>query len=115
VILVTWDDWGGWYDHVRPPQYNSYELGFRVPLIVIGPYAKKGYVSHVQHEFGSLLKFTERVFGLDSLGTTDDRSDNLYDCFNFQQKPRRFVPIKKQFSGSYFLSQPVSMEDPDDE
>jgi phospholipase C len=115
VVLVTWDDWGGWYDHVKPPQYNSYELGFRVPLIVIGPYAKKGYVSHVQHEFGSLLKFTENVFGLDSLGTTDDRSDNLSDCFNFRQKPRRFVPIKKQLSESYFLSRPVSMEDPDDE
>ena len=86
-----------------------------MPLIVIGPYAKKGYVSHVQHEFGSRPKFTERVFGLDSLGTTDDRSDYLSDCFNFQQKPRHFVPIKKRLSESYFLSRPVSMEDPDDE
>ena len=64
AIIVVWDDWGGWYDHVAPPLYNSYELGFRVPLIVISPYAKTGYVSHVQHEFGSILKFTEETFGL---------------------------------------------------
>ncbi|MDP9111074.1 MAG: hypothetical protein M3M96_05540, partial [Candidatus Eremiobacteraeota bacterium] len=57
AIFVTWDDWGGWYDHVKPPMYNSYELSFRVPLLVISPYAKPGYVSHVQHEFGSILKF----------------------------------------------------------
>jgi phospholipase C len=115
AILVTWDDWGGWYDHVKPPQYNAYELGFRVPLIVIGPYAKKSYVSHVQHEFGSILKFTEKAFGLASLGATDERADSLADCFNFNQKPRKFVPIKKQLSERYFLNQPVSMDDPDDE
>jgi phospholipase C len=68
VIFVTWDDWGGWYDHVKPQIYNSYELGFRVPLIVISPYAKAGYVSHVQHEFGSILKFIEEQYGLGSLG-----------------------------------------------
>ncbi len=71
VIFVTWDDWGGWYDHVQPQIYNPYELGFRVPLIVISPYAKPGYVSHVHHEFGSILKFVEEQFGLGSLGYTD--------------------------------------------
>ncbi|MBV9332428.1 MAG: hypothetical protein JO146_00320, partial [Candidatus Eremiobacteraeota bacterium] len=49
AIFVTWDDWGGWYDHVKPPSYNSYELRFRVPLLVISPYAKANYVSHDQH------------------------------------------------------------------
>ncbi|MBV8196765.1 MAG: hypothetical protein JO263_01400, partial [Candidatus Eremiobacteraeota bacterium] len=93
AIFVTWDDWGGWYDHVKPPQYNSYELGMRVPLIVISPYAKTAYVSHKQHEFGSILKFTEEVFNLGSLGTTDVRSDNLADCFTFGRAPRRFVAI----------------------
>ena len=67
AIFVTWDDWGGWYDHVPPPHYNSYELGFRVPLIVISPYAKPHYISHVQHEFGSILKFVEETFALGSL------------------------------------------------
>ncbi len=53
AIFVVWDDWGGFYDHVAPPQFNYYGLGFRVPLIAISPYARPGYVSHVQHEFGS--------------------------------------------------------------
>ncbi|HYL28203.1 MAG TPA: alkaline phosphatase family protein [Candidatus Nitrosotalea sp.] len=115
VIFVTWDDWGGFYDHVPPVQYNAYELGFRVPLIAIGPYAKKGYVSHVQHEFGSILKFTEQVFGLGSLGATDVRADNLADCFNFSRKPRPFRPIQSPLGRDYFLRQPVSWANPDDE
>jgi phospholipase C len=60
AIVVIWDDWGGWYDHVAPHVYNSFELGFRVPMIVISPYAKPGYVSHVTYEFGSILKFIEK-------------------------------------------------------
>jgi phospholipase C len=115
VIFVTWDDWGGWYDHAKPPQYNSYELGFRVPLIVISPYTKKGYVSHTQHEFGSILKFTEETFGLGSLGTTDVRSDDLSDCFAFSQKPRPFKPIPAALPPSYFSNQPVSTLNPDDD
>jgi phospholipase C len=94
AIIITWDDWGGWYDHVRPTIYNSYELGFRVPLIVISPYAKKAYVSHVHHEFGSILKFVEDRFDLGSLGTTDARSDDLKDCFDFLHQRREFVRIK---------------------
>jgi len=96
AILVTWDDWGGWYDHVKPPIYNHYELGLRVPLLVISPYAKKGYVSKRVHEFGSLLAFTEETFGIPkgSLHATDGRADDLRDAFDFSQKPRTFVPIK---------------------
>ncbi|MBV9719953.1 MAG: hypothetical protein JOZ77_11585 [Candidatus Eremiobacteraeota bacterium] len=96
AIFVVWDDWGGWYDHVAPPIDNAYELGCRVPLVVISPYAKRGYVSKVPHEFGSLLAFTEETFGIPkgSLGTTDERADDLKDAFDFTQKPRAFVPIK---------------------
>jgi phospholipase C len=93
VIFVTWDDWGGWYDHVAPQIVNYYELGFRVPLIVISPYAKAGYVSHVQHQFGSILRFTEEAFGLSSLDQADAQSDDLSDMFNFAQNPIQFVPI----------------------
>jgi phospholipase C len=113
AIVVTWDDWGGWYDHVPPPLYNSYELGFRVPLIVISPYAKTRYVSHVQHEFGSILKFTEEVFGLPSLGTTDVRADDLADCFDFSQPPTKFKRIPSKFPPAYFVRQRVSNETPD--
>ena len=93
AIVVTWDDWGGWFDHVNPVRRNNYELSFRVPLLIISPYAKKGYVSHVPHEFGSILHFTEEVFGLKSLGTTDATSDDLRDAFDFHQSPRKFQTI----------------------
>ena len=115
AIFVTWDDWGGWYDHVKPIRYNSYELGFRVPLIVISPYAKKGYISHHRHEFGSILKFVEKAFALGSLGTTDLRADDLTDPFDFSQKPLSFMPIHAERGPEYFLSQPPSDEDPDDD
>jgi phospholipase C len=114
VIFVTWDDWGGWYDHLAPQQFNSYELGFRVPLLVISPYAKVGYVSHTQHEFGSILKFTEEAFGLPSMGTTDARSDDLSDCFSIAAS-RRFHRIKTKFSAAYFLHQPLSAKIPDND
>ena len=66
AIFVQWDDWGGLYDHVPPP-YRDYDgLGFRVPLLVISPYAKQNYVSHVQYETASVLRFAEDLFGLAS-------------------------------------------------
>jgi phospholipase C len=113
AIFVTWDDWGGWYDHVRPRIYNSYELGFRVPLIVISPYAKNHYVSHVHHEFGSILKFTEKIFGLPSLHTTDVRSDDLFDCFDFSKPPSKFARIPAKYPPSYFFRQPSTEPDKD--
>ncbi len=103
AILVVWDDWGGWYDHVAPPARNYDELGFRVPLLVISPYSKKGYVSKVQHEFGSLLAFVEKTYGIPhgALKSTDRHADDLSDCFDFKQSPRRFVRIKApKFRGS---------------
>jgi phospholipase C len=106
AIFILWDDWGGFFDHVRPTVYNSFELGFRVPMIVVSPYAKKGYVSHTQHEFGSILKFTEKTFGLPSLGTTDVRADDLSDCFDFTQAPRVFRPIPTKYPPSYFFHLP---------
>jgi phospholipase C len=115
AILIFWDDWGGFYDHVAPKIYNSYELGFRVPLIVVSPYAKAHYVSHVHYEIGSTLKFIERTFGLPSLGTTDERANPLSDCFDFSQSPRPFRHIRSKFPAAYFLHQPISDENPDDD
>ncbi|MBV9402744.1 MAG: hypothetical protein JO018_03350, partial [Candidatus Eremiobacteraeota bacterium] len=113
AIFITWDDWGGWYDHVKPSQFNSYELSFRVPLIVISPYAKPAYISHVQHEFGSILHFTEEQFGLGSLGYTDSRADDLADCFNFNQAPLAFQPIQTALHAADFVQRPASDTPPD--
>ena len=93
AVFVIWDDWGGWYDHVAPTQYNKYELGFRVPMIAISPYARAGYVSHAQHEFGSILKFLETNYGLPSLHATDERADALSDMFDLTQSPLPFHRI----------------------
>jgi len=115
AVIVVWDDWGGWYDHVPPPSRNAYELGFRVPLIVVSPYAKTAYVSHVQYEFGSILKFVETQFGLPSLGYTDAVANDLTDCFDFSQRPRPFTPIPSRYSRSYFMHQPPDTRPIDDE
>jgi phospholipase C len=93
AIIVTWDEWGGWYDGVPPPQLDYVTLGNRIPLIVISPYAKKHYVSKTQYEFGSLLKFIEQNFGAPSIGTTDVRANSISDIFDFTQKPSAFKPI----------------------
>lgn len=117
AIFITWDDWGGLYDHVAPPIYNSYEYGFRVPLLVVSPYAKHGYVSHVTHDFGSILNFVETNFGLPSLGYADSRADNLGDCFDFSQVPAPFAPIATKYTAEYFieLEKTTPPTDPDDD
>jgi len=89
AIFVTWDDWGGFYDHVVPPVVDAYGLGPRVPLLVISPYAKPGYVSHVQAEFSSLAKFVLLNWSLPGLGQRDALSvtSDLTDFFDFSQTP----------------------------
>jgi phospholipase C len=115
ALIVTWDDWGGWYDHVAPPTRNDDELGFRVPLIVVSAYAKAGYVSHVQYEFGSILKFIEQQLGLGSLGYTDALANDLSDCFDFTQTPRKYQQIQSKYSRSFFLRMPNDTRPIEDE
>jgi phospholipase C len=114
VIFVTWDDWGGWYDHVNPPQVDSMGLGFRVPLIVVSPYAKKGYISHQVHEFSGFLRYTEEVFGLPSLGTRDANTDDFADCFDYSQSPIPYSAIPVSFSPEHFLQEDPSGPPDDD-
>jgi phospholipase C len=123
AVLITWDDWGGWYDHVPPPKViedgtswgSGYVYGFRVPLIVVSAYAKAGYVSHVTHDFGSILKFIEEAFGLPSLGYADAHADYLSDCFNFNQTPLQFHSIAAPLSAEHFLNDRTPPMDPDDD
>jgi phospholipase C len=110
AIIVVWDDWGGWYEDVPPTIYNSFEDGFRVPMLVISPYAKSGYVSHVTYEFGSILKFIEKTFDLPSMGTTDVRANDLSDCFTYGGSPRAFKKIPTPFSPQYFLDRPIDRQ-----
>jgi phospholipase C len=104
AIFVQWDDWGGFYDHVAPPFQDYDGNGFRVPLLVISPYARKQYVSHVQYETASVLRFAEDLYGLNQLSKADERATSpAADCFDFSQKPRRFVEIKAPYPAKFFL------------
>jgi phospholipase C len=115
AVVVVWDDWGGFYDHVAPPQLDSQGLGFRVPMLVISPYAKKGYVSHTPYEFGSILKFVEDNWALPRIGSTDERATSIVDVFDFSQPPRKFWPIPAALPQSYFLRRRPSYLPPDTE
>jgi phospholipase C len=116
AVFVQWDDWGGLYDHV-PPAYRGYDsTGFRVPLIVISPYAKRNYVSHVRYETASVLRYAEDLFGLGQLAAADRRATSpAADCFDFSQAPRAFVRIKAPKGRSFFLNQPNDYRIPDEE
>lgn len=116
AIFIMWDDYGGWYDHVPPPMVDFDGLGVRVPLLIVSPYAKQGYVSHVQYEHGSILRFIEDRFGLPRLAATDKRAKSFdKDCFDFTQQPRPFKAIPAALSQSYFEREPPDPRPPDNE
>lgn len=96
AIILTWDDYGGFYDHVPPPQIDKYGLGFRMPTLIISPYTKPGYIDHTQYQFESMLKFIEWRFNLQPLTERDLQSNNLISAFDFNQKPTPpyIVPLK---------------------
>lgn len=125
AIFLLWDDWGGFYDNVAPPQLDYLGLGIRVPCIVISPYSriakgkKAGYVSHTTYEFGSILKFVETTFHLRTLGTlaqgyTDARANSMDDVFDFSQRARTFRTISAKYPEEYFLHETPSLKPPDD-
>jgi phospholipase C len=114
AVFIFWDDPGGFFDP-EPPKYVDYDgLGFRIPLVIVSPYAKSGFVSHVHYEHGSILRFIEDRFGLAQLSASDTRATSpAQDCFNFTQKPRKFVPIASKYDESFFLHQPPDYRPPD--
>ncbi len=102
AIFITWDDWGGWYDHVNPPEKDTWKgggptsgpsytgtqfsYGPRVPCLVISPFSKKG-ISKAFHSHVSIVKFCEITFGIAPLNARDAASDDMTDCFDFKQTP----------------------------
>lgn len=115
AIFVVWDDPGGWYDHVAPKFVDYDGLGMRVPLLVVSPYAKEGYVSHVHYELSSILSFVEQRFGLQALGASDQRAIPPLDCFDFNQQPRKFLVIPSEKGEDYFVHQPLDARPVDTE
>jgi phospholipase C len=114
AIFITWDDWGGFYDH-EPPTLLSvpnqgqgdYQYGFRVPLVVVSAYTPLGYIDNARYDFGSILRFAEQNFGIPegALNFADARATNdLTTFFNRNNPPRKFQHIAAPKAADYFLN-----------
>jgi phospholipase C len=104
AIFITWDDWGGWYDHVVPPQIDNMGYGFRVPLIIVSPYVKHGYISEKLHEPSGFLTYMEETFTLPNLGQRDVKADDFADCFDYTQTPQPYTQVPVKFNPAYFMA-----------
>jgi phospholipase C len=97
AFMLAYDDWGGWYDHVTPPQVDTYGYGPRVPVLLISPYAKTGYIDHTMLDFTSMLKFIEQNWNIAPLAVRDTNANNFLSAFDFNQSPRlpNFLPLAR--------------------
>ena len=98
AFMWTYDDWGGWYDHVPPPQVDAYGYGFRAPALLVSAYARRGYVDSTELDFTSFLKFIEENWDLEPLAERDARANNFLTAFDFSQPPRQpfLIPFARQ-------------------
>jgi phospholipase C len=87
AVFLTWDDFGGFYDHVPPPVGDFISFGPRVPLLLISPYARRHYLDHTRYDFGSILRYIEDKYGLPPLSKYDAESTSLSGAFDFTQAP----------------------------
>ncbi|GIV00719.1 MAG: hypothetical protein KatS3mg014_2334 [Actinomycetota bacterium] len=101
ALFITWDEWGGFYDHVPPPEVDDIGLGFRVPMLVISPYAKKGYVDDALGEFSSPLKFIEDNWGLPYLTDRIASTHNFEHVFDFDRNPRKDARPYRKIGSCY--------------
>jgi phospholipase C len=101
AVFLTWDDYGGFYDHVFPPDVDAFGYGPRVPMIVISPYAKPSHISHVEYDFTSVLKFIEARWGMMHMTVRDRHADNMRDAFDFNQTPNEPLVIPVPAGLSY--------------
>jgi phospholipase C len=94
AIILTWDDYGGFYDHVNPPSVDNQGSSIRVPLLVISPYSKTNFIDHTRYTgFESILKFIEWRFNLPSLTPRDTDAVNMLNAFDFTQQPKLPKPV----------------------
>ena len=94
AIVIDWDDFGGFYDHVVPPHYDIMGLGPRTPALIISPWTKAGdnpeggSIDSTVYEFSSVLRFIEDLHGLKPMTDRDGQADPLSGAFDFEQDPR---------------------------
>ena len=87
VIIITYDENGGRWDHVAPPRGDRWGPGTRVPTIIVSPYAKKGFVDHATYDTTAILKLIEMRWNLSPLGTRDAAANPISNAFDFSQTP----------------------------
>ena len=87
AVVLTWDDFGGFYDHVAPPHVDEYGMGPRAPMLLISPWARRGYIAHETLEFASVLKMIETLWDLPTLTERDANASDMLDLFDFSGKP----------------------------
>ncbi|HSD84761.1 MAG TPA: alkaline phosphatase family protein, partial [Anaerolineae bacterium] len=97
AFLLTYDDWGGWYDHVAPPQVDKHGYGLRVPAILVSPYARRGHVDSTVLDFTSIPKFIEENWDLKPLAARDAKANSFVSAFDFTQPAREpfFIPFER--------------------
>jgi phospholipase C len=97
AFLWTYDDWGGWYDHVAPPRVDEYGYGFRAPALLVSPYARRGFIDSTEYDFTSPIKFITENWGLASLSQRDANANSIIYAFDFTQPPRPpvLIPAKR--------------------
>jgi len=97
AFLLLYDDWGGWYDHVVPPQVDANGYGMRVPGILVSPYARRGYIDSTELDFTSVPKFIEENWNLEPLAARDASANSFISAFDFSQPPRQsfFIPFDR--------------------
>jgi phospholipase C len=98
VLVITWDDYGGFYDHAAPPQLDRYGYGPRVPALIISPYARRG-VEHTRYDFTSVLRFIEERFRLPALTQRDARANSLSKSLDLSQQPLPLLLITRPPAG----------------
>jgi len=93
AVVITYDEGGGWFDHVRPPVVDRFGLGTRVPTLIVSPYAKRGFIGRREYDHASVLKLIEWRFGLEPLTERDRRAEAPLEAFDFTQAPRAPVGL----------------------
>jgi phospholipase C len=96
AVVLTWDDFGGFYDHVPPPHVDMYGLGPRVPAIIISPWSRPGYVDHTTYEFASVLHFIETIFDVPPMTSRDANASDMLGAFDFNQQPIAPLPQEQR-------------------
>jgi phospholipase C len=96
AIVLTWDDFGGFYDHVPPPHVDIYGYGPRVPAIIISPWVRPGSIYSETTDFSSVLKMMSVIFDLPSLTERDANADDLLGAFDFEQRPNRPLVLQER-------------------